>query len=233
VIEWLQIGDNKLNEAEWLQSGYYLLLTYFVAERMSLRKLRLANVAICRRVERHLVDERDRHALAVGEDYADGLVSEDELAEAHAHANAVYESLRRQAMGREAYFWAILYLCWATAHSGLRMQIDAIDVVLYSSKPPDSIPPEHRADAVAEAELARDVFGNPFRPVAFDPAWRTEDSVGIALKLYEERDFSSMPILADALMDAGCDNNDILNHCRSDKPHVRGCWVVDLVLGKE
>ena len=51
--------------------------------------------------------------------------------------------------------------------------------------------------------------------------------------MYESRDFSAMPILADALQDAGCDNDDILNHCRDPVRHVRGCWVVDLVLGKE
>jgi hypothetical protein len=51
--------------------------------------------------------------------------------------------------------------------------------------------------------------------------------------MYESRNFSAMPILADALQDAGCDNDDILSHCRIDGPHVRGCWVVDLVLGKE
>ena len=51
--------------------------------------------------------------------------------------------------------------------------------------------------------------------------------------MYDARDFSAMPILADALQDAGCDSDDILNHCRSGGVHVRGCWVVDLVLGKE
>ena len=51
--------------------------------------------------------------------------------------------------------------------------------------------------------------------------------------MYESRDIAPMAILADALQEAGCDNTDVLNHCRSDGPHVRGCWVVDLVLGKE
>jgi hypothetical protein len=79
----------------------------------------------------------------------------------------------------------------------------------------------------------RDIFGNPFRPVTFDPSWRTTTAVAIANHMYDARDFSAMPILADALQDAGCDNDDILDHCRGPGPHVRGCWVVDLVLGKE
>jgi hypothetical protein len=79
----------------------------------------------------------------------------------------------------------------------------------------------------------RDIFGNPFRPVAFDPAWRTDTAVSLARHIYESRDFSAMPILADALQDAGCEHEAILAHCRDlHQVHVRGCWVVDLVLGK-
>ena len=82
------------------------------------------------------------------------------------------------------------------------------------------------------AELLRDIFGNPVRPVALDPAWLSSDVVALARGIYDERAFDRMPILADALQDAGCTNDDILSHCRGDGPHVRGCWVVDLVLGK-
>ena len=81
--------------------------------------------------------------------------------------------------------------------------------------------------------LFRDLFGNPFRPVTFLPAWRTDTAVTLARQMYDAREFSAMPILADALQDAGCDDPDILDHCRREGPHVRGCWVVDLVLGKE
>ncbi|MBN9118355.1 MAG: hypothetical protein J0I06_04200 [Planctomycetes bacterium] len=78
-----------------------------------------------------------------------------------------------------------------------------------------------------------DVFGNPFRPVTFSPGWRTDTAALLARTMYDSRDFSAMPILADALQDAGCDNTDILSHCReTNQVHVRGCWVVDLVLGK-
>jgi hypothetical protein len=86
----------------------------------------------------------------------------------------------------------------------------------------------------AQAAILRDIFGNPFREIAFSPDWRTLDAVAIARTMYESRDFGAMPILADALQDAGCDNEDILTHCRdTNQTHVRGCWVVDLVLGKE
>ncbi|MCE9564442.1 MAG: hypothetical protein K8U57_20585 [Planctomycetes bacterium] len=80
--------------------------------------------------------------------------------------------------------------------------------------------------------LFSDIFGNPFSSMAFAPQWRTSTATAIAQQMYDSRDFSAMPILADALQDAGCDSADILDHCRGDGPHVRGCWVVDQVLGK-
>ena len=88
-------------------------------------------------------------------------------------------------------------------------------------------------ESAAQAALLRDIFGNPFRPVAFSPAWRTDTAVALAQQMYDAREFGAMPILADALQNAGCDNDEVLTHCREGGPHVRGCWVVDLVLGKE
>ena len=68
--------------------------------------------------------------------------------------------------------------------------------------------------------------------VEFEPAWRTSTVLALARQMYDTRDFAAMPILADALQDAGCDSDDILAHCREPGTHVRGCWAVDLVLGK-
>jgi len=85
-----------------------------------------------------------------------------------------------------------------------------------------------------QADLGREVLGNPYKPVTLDKSWRTDTAVALARTMYESRDFSGMPILADALQDAGCDSDGILNHCRAaNQVHVRGCWVVDLVLGKK
>ena len=90
-----------------------------------------------------------------------------------------------------------------------------------------------RSAPFAGAPLLRDILGNPFRPVAFSPDWRTDTAVLLARQMYESLEFGAMPILADALQDAGCDNPDILDHCRDTTlTHVRGCWVVDLVLSK-
>jgi len=84
-----------------------------------------------------------------------------------------------------------------------------------------------------QSKLLRDIVGNPFRHAAADPLWLSSTAVSLAQSIYEDRAFDRLPILADALEEAGCDDPELLAHCRGDWPHVRGCWVVDLVLGKQ
>lgn len=81
--------------------------------------------------------------------------------------------------------------------------------------------------------LVRDIYGPAPFSAAFDPAWRTPDAVELARTMDESREFAGMPALADALEEAGCTDAAALLHCRSPGPHVRGCWVIDLVLGRE
>jgi len=85
-------------------------------------------------------------------------------------------------------------------------------------------------------DYIRDIVGNPFHPVSIVPPWLSwcRDIIPkMAQLIYDECWFQDLPFLADALEDAGCENADILGHCRGPEPHVRGCWVVDLLLGKE
>jgi hypothetical protein len=94
------------------------------------------------------------------------------------------------------------------------------------------------ADSVTNARftvaMLREVVGNPYRPAAVEPAWLTSDVLALARGIHDERAFDRMPILADALQDAGCTSDDVLKHCRDGRQmHIRGCWVVDLLLGKE
>jgi hypothetical protein len=90
------------------------------------------------------------------------------------------------------------------------------------------VPAEWRA----QPALVRCIFGDPFRPAIFDPSWRSDTVVSLATQMYETRNFLLMPIMGDALADAGCPDGDILEHCRVSGPHVRGCHVVDLVLNR-
>src|SRR5207244_1694887 len=101
--------------------------------------------------------------------------------------------------------------------------------------------PSRLADAQREQlSLLHDIFGNPFRPVPLDPAWRTPTVVALAQAAYDNRimpagrlDPARLAVLSDALEEAGCQDADILGHLRSPGLHVRGCWALDLLLGKE
>src|SRR5262249_37713894 len=88
----------------------------------------------------------------------------------------------------------------------------------------------------AQTALVRDLFGNPFRPAQADPAWLAWNGGTVpklAEAVYPERAFDRLPVLADALEEAGCCDAELLSHLRSPGPHVRGCWAVDLLIGKE
>ena len=99
-----------------------------------------------------------------------------------------------------------------------------------SESTPSAVATYHEQCSVLRS-IILDAFGNPFRPVAFNPAWRTDTAVALARTMYDSREFGAMPILADALQDAGCEDEQVLNHCRAaNQVHVRGCWVCDLVL---
>jgi len=102
---------------------------------------------------------------------------------------------------------------------------EEVYAAIHCQMPPITL---HRADACDPLRCVYRHGGTE----GFDPSWRTSTTVGLARAIYESRDFGAMPILADALEEAGCDSPELLAHCRTDTPHVRGCWVVDLVLGE-
>ena len=99
---------------------------------------------------------------------------------------------------------------------------------------------KERADRRATARLLHEIAGNPYRAFRFEPEWRTANVVGVARAAYDGRHFDRLPILADALLDADCDEEAVLRHCRATEAHApegaahtRGCWVLDLILGHE
>jgi hypothetical protein len=199
-----------MTEAEWLASGDPLAMLRHRHAGLSDRKRRLYLVGCARHAWAEIESDAIRRAALVAERFADGAAPVEGMQLAHHAASAVRGQVGAAVIATTAGSpaWALgasTDLTWALAHGA---------------------PARHAA-------LLRDVLGNPFCPVSPDPSWRTSTVVALAAGIYEERAFDRLPILADALQDAGCDNADILNHCRSDGPHVRGCWVVDLLLGKQ
>jgi hypothetical protein len=214
-----------MTEEEWLNSAAPDAMMAFLRGRAGERKLRLVGCAWCRHIWYLLADQRSKTSVEVAEQYADGQASEGDLVSAAAVSWSVSE---RYMLGRKA---AAAEAAAEAAYLRDRYGSDYhLSLLSYNAfYAAGENPGEH----AAQCHLLRDIFGNPFRPVAFDPVWRTSTVVALAEQMYAGRDFGAMPILADALQDAGCDNADVLGHCRAPGEHVRGCWVVDLVLGKE
>jgi hypothetical protein len=212
-----------MTETQWLAGADPRALLEFLVGRgdLSPRKHRLFAAACCRRAWPLLADPRSRAAVEVAERFADGAASREERVAALDGAGDATADVP------------------GDGHLSYPAACAAEDLLPEPLAPFDSWcdlpgPGEGEADgALARAALVRDIYGNPFRPAGFDPRWRAADAVGLARATYDERAFDRLPLLADALMDAGCDSDEILAHCRSAEPHVRGCWVVDLVLGKE
>jgi hypothetical protein len=188
------------------------------------RKLRLFACWCCRRIWTELWDERSRKAVEMVEQFVDGLATDEQRCAASFAAIDARNAIRGHLIRRMA-------ACAAYAASDFEIEEAA-------SEGANALTwlEELGELSVARAEQARIlhcICGNPFRQVTFNPTWRTSDVMLLAQGIYEERAFERMPILADALQDAGCDNEDILSHCRdTSTPHARGCWVVDLILGK-
>jgi hypothetical protein len=245
------------HEAKWLACQDPCELLEMVKRRVNVRKMRLVGVACCRRISKLFHADACHRGVEVAERYADGLAGADELFEAHRAVGTLEEDGR--SLGGQATAWRNRTACMSafTVYEVLvtneRLLLDGGSTVPYRAADAafeaayeafetwDDAASEagtaaQDAEAVAQVALVRDVLGNPFQPVSLNPSWLSWDGglvVRLARTIYEERAFDRLPILADALEEAGCDNPDVLSHCREGSVHVRGCWVLDLCLGKQ
>src|SRR5262249_50666658 len=219
-----------MTEAEWLACDDPGRMLESLRGKASDRKLRLFACACCREVWRLLKDERSRRAVEVSERYADGEVDGKQLAAAERAVDEAADDLCFEAevsarmakwAARDAALAALLTARKRTAAAQVSFKIR--DAIAFTPQ-----------KAVDQPALLRDLF--PYRAAPLDPAWRAWNSGPVpklARAIYGARAFARLPILADALEDAGCTDEAILAHCRGPGPHMRGCWVVDLLLGKE
>jgi hypothetical protein len=250
-----------MNVQAWLAGTDPQPMLEFLHGKASERKLRLFAVACCRR-ELHFVENEEwQRALETAEQYADWLVHDDEL-EAARERIALSRDLVivpfDALLAREITTTLVARVAsWQVWNAGVRAGHAQRRVLRQSRRDlrrqrrkGDGMTTEawvasdpERARTTAEmeerrhqCEILRCTFGNPFRPVTLDTAllrWKQGMVVQLAQAIYEERHFQDLPVLADALEDAGCTNPDLLAHFRGPGPHVLGCWGLDTVLKKE
>jgi hypothetical protein len=218
----------------------------FLRKRKYDRKLRLFAVACCRPLW-HLLGEQGRGLVEAAERYADRVGRTSELIDrvqatfGEAGLDPVPAGARTRA-DRRARSRALARALAAEAaraaggYSGFSAALGVLRPAAVAAKR-DFRPPAVRgrlvtAERRAQASLLRDTVGNPFRPPPACPPEMTSVAARLAAAIYEGRRFGELPLLADALEDAGCTDADLLGHLRGPGPHVRGCWAVDLLLAK-
>lgn len=243
-----------MTEGEWWASDQlgpmlrYLDYRYVARKPEGRRRLRLFACACCRTAWDQLVDERSRRAVEVAERFALGKARRAELSAAGEEASAAVaghttsdaptrNQLRLQWLAVTAAAGVTQTRYALAATEAVARQVIELRATLRGNisavgRPSDDLLREEERDIAA---IAREVFGNPFHPTRCEPGWVTSGG-GVVSKLaravWDERTFDRLPILADALEDAGCTDPRILEHCRAGGTHVRGCWVIDLILGK-
>jgi hypothetical protein len=241
-----------VKEKKWLKCKKPEPMLDFLDGIASERKLRLFACFCCRQIWDSPLDKRSKKAVEIAERYADHEASKKDLRKAESMAKKILDAAQKdvdryqqqwdqsssegwlddEAMGNMEEAWERsepAYACWLAASEFLDVA-DAIrcqELVANVECPGKDEHFEERC-----ACFLRDIFGNPFRPVTLDSTWLTLTVTALAQAIYTDRSFSDMPILGDCLEEAGCNNAEILNHLRGPGPHCRGCWPLDLILGK-
>jgi len=245
-----------MTETEWGAAVDPAAMLTAAAPRVSDRKLRLYLVGCCRRRWGLFTDPRCRSAVETAERVADGLATDTARGQALVQAREAFEGsqwrragaerpdddrrvadaawvacdraddLRRRTFRREGGATAV----WAAGAAVSLEQAYARAAVRAGERA--EFEAVRAGERAAQADLLRCVFGNPFVYTVPEPGWRTAAVLGLAAAVYDARAFDRLPILADALEEAGCADPAVLAHCRHHPEHARGCWVVDLLLDK-
>ena len=230
-----------MTEADWHSAATVNDLDLWETTKNQNRKWRLFAAACCDRAVKSLNDPRLSPILSALERYVDWEISWEELKRVRKILPLIRKEIGLEWVGNnERLHFTVSALDDATAKASQLALNSFITVQFAFASMGRGRKDETRrmqsyraAEERVQLQLARDIFGNPFRPVAVDPAWLTSTAVGLARGIYDDRAFDRLPILADAFQDAGCEDDAILSHCRdATQVHVRGCWVVDLVLDK-
>lgn len=213
-----------MTEEEWLACGDPKTMVTWLSGRITPRKNRLLLLACCRTYpEVELVELNP--ALAAAERHIEGVMSSDEASWWAEETNRLKtRQVEEQDFEKAALARTVQYIF---EEPGV-----AFPGYLYWHNEYPWPKLKEESDRISCCFI-REVL-NPFSSPLVEPSWLTSDVLALTCGIYEERAFDRMPILADALQDAGCTNEDVFSHCRdANQTHARGCWIVDLLLGKE
>jgi hypothetical protein len=243
------IQEPPMTETDWLTCSDPIRMLEFVREAATARQLRLFQVACCRRIWQFVTDPDSRALVELIERAADSPL------DMEAVRALPYDALTDDCGGpgpaeRHAYMVAghIGYCLIGPIHGSTFPSDDwqnavsaangAATVVAEAQRLPDGdeFLPAYQAhmagEHAAQCDLLRDIIRHPNTQAEADALWRTADVVGLADAIYTDHVWDRLPILVDALMEAGCADSSVVTHCREGGPHVRGCWVLSLILQK-
>jgi hypothetical protein len=247
-----------VTEADWLACTDPKPMLELLRDKASDRKLRLFACGCCHRILHLLADDRSREAIEFAERYADGSATDAERRFVRAVALEASREILTSGGGDSAADMAASAVCyaveadedfhdppeadeftagWGAAYCAVESVIHGVQRLPSRAAWTKLQEQTRQVERAVQAALLRDIFGNPFRTVTVDPswlAWHGGTVVRLAEAIYEERRFADLPVLADALEEAGCTDEDILGHLRQQEAvHERGCWALDLLLEKE
>jgi hypothetical protein len=240
-----------MNEAEWLECIDPKPMLEFLKGKTSDRKLRLFACACCRRIA-HVVSNEDIRTIAdVSEKYADGINNSLDDACHRADSYSFHENRPItviEAIALDAFICLGEAINVYGAFRDSAAVMGHLELARQNLTEEEESRPANRQGAtikmiwiqkgwkheyIEQSRLLRDITGNPFQPVTIDPRWLSRTVVDLAHFIYDQKAFDKMPLMADELERAGCDNEEIIAHCLSKGPHAKGSWVVDLLTGKE
>jgi hypothetical protein len=218
-----------MTEAEWLECFDPQKMLHYLNGRATDRQLRLFGCACCRSVWDLITEEHFQKAVEVAERFADDQARKNELTAAKKESGAALERSGKRGITGRSY--SALGAAWSSTRTPVG---SAAMYPIWVFKT--------ASDRKRQLSLLRDIFANPFHPVTVDSSWRSWNggaAVRMAQAAYDERQLPSgeldparLAVLADALEEADCSEAELLDHLRGPGPHVRGCWAVDLLLGK-